>query len=108
MDSLRKLFDDFKPSFSPGGKFEKWSVIYEVVENFFYSSGRRTFGLVHIRDASDDSRNILVNYNAQEVGGVLHCFNASEHLLCLSEHNFYFGIGGVVTFKNAKKLPKIS
>ena len=63
--------------------------------------------IVHIRDASDDSRNILVNYGANEVGGVLHCFNASEHLLCLAEHNFYFGIGGVVTFKNAKKLVEI-
>jgi len=63
--------------------------------------------IVHVRDASNDSRDILVNYNAKEVGGVLHCFNASEHLLCLSEHNFYFGIGGVVTFKNAKKLVEI-
>jgi TatD DNase family protein len=67
--------------------------------------------IVHIREASNDSRQILVDYNAKEVGGVLHCYNASEHLLPLSEHNFYFGIGGVLTFKNAKKLvdvlPKI-
>jgi len=63
--------------------------------------------IVHIRDASDDSRNILVNYDAKQVGGVLHCYNASEHLLCLSEHNFYFGIGGVLTFKNAKKLVEV-
>lgn len=63
--------------------------------------------IIHIRDASNDSKNILIDYNAKEVGGVLHCFNASEHLLPLSEHNFYFGIGGVVTFKNAKKLVEI-
>ncbi len=63
--------------------------------------------IVHIRDASDDSRRILIENNASEVGGVLHCYNASEHLLILSEHNFYFGIGGVVTFKNAKKLVEI-
>ena len=37
----------------------------------------------------------------------MHCFNASEHLLPLSEHNFYFSIGGVITFKNAKKLVDI-
>ena len=49
----------------------------------------------------------MINENAKEVGGVLHCFNASEHLLILSEHNFYFGIGGVLTFKNAKKLVEI-
>lgn len=63
--------------------------------------------IVHIREASDDSRQILVDYNAKEVGGVLHCYNASEHLLPLAEHGFYFGIGGVVTFKNAKKLIEI-
>jgi TatD DNase family protein len=63
--------------------------------------------IVHIRDASNDSRQILIDNNAKEVGGVLHCFNASEHLLPLAEHNFYFGIGGVLTFKNAKKLVEI-
>ena len=63
--------------------------------------------IVHIRDASNDSRQILVDYNAKEVGGVLHCYNASEHLLPLAEHNFYFGIGGVLTFKNAKKLIEV-
>ncbi len=63
--------------------------------------------IVHIREASNDSRQILIDYNAKEVGGVLHCYNASEHLLPLSEHNFYFGIGGVVTFKNAKKLTEV-
>ena len=63
--------------------------------------------IIHIREASDDSRQILVDYNAKEVGGVLHCYNASEHLLPLAEHNFYFGIGGVLTFKNAKKLLEV-
>ncbi|MBD3841384.1 MAG: TatD family hydrolase [Campylobacterales bacterium] len=63
--------------------------------------------IVHIRDASDDSRSILIDHNAKEVGGVLHCFNASEHLLILSDHQFYFGIGGVLTFKNAKALVEI-
>lgn len=63
--------------------------------------------IIHIREASNDSRQILIDYNAKEVGGVLHCFNASEHLLPLAKHNFYFGIGGVLTFKNAKKLVEI-
>ncbi len=63
--------------------------------------------IVHVRDASDDSKTILIDYNAKEVGGVLHCFNASTHLLELSEYGFYFGIGGVVTFKNAKKLVEV-
>lgn len=67
--------------------------------------------IVHIRDASRDSKELLLKYNAKEVGGVLHCYNADEELLSLADDGFYFGIGGVVTFKNAKKLlhvlPKI-
>ncbi len=63
--------------------------------------------IIHIREASNDSREILEKYNSKEVGGVLHCFNASEHLLPLANHGFYFGIGGVLTFKNAKKLVEI-
>ncbi|MBU1658378.1 TatD family hydrolase [bacterium] len=67
--------------------------------------------IVHIRDASRDSKELLLKHNAKEVGGVLHCYNADEELLSLANENFYFGIGGVLTFKNAKKLlnvlPKI-
>jgi len=63
--------------------------------------------IVHIRDASSDSKDILLRYGAGEVGGVLHCFNADEQLLSLAEENFYFGIGGVLTFKNARKLVQV-
>jgi len=63
--------------------------------------------IIHIREASNDSKTILLKYEASKVGGVLHCFNASPHLLELANHNFYFGIGGVVTFKNAKNLVEI-
>jgi len=66
--------------------------------------------IVHIRDSSSDSLELLEEY-AGDAGGVLHCYNADESLLKLSKKNFYFGIGGVLTFKNAKKLinvyPKI-
>ncbi|MDD2829514.1 MAG: TatD family hydrolase, partial [Sulfuricurvum sp.] len=63
--------------------------------------------IVHIRDASHDAKMILLEEGAGEVGGVLHCYNADDELLSLSEQNFYFGIGGVVTFSNAKKLINI-
>ncbi len=63
--------------------------------------------IVHIRNASHDSKMILLESNAAEVGGVLHCFNADDELLSLANENFYFGIGGVLTFKNAKKLVNI-
>jgi TatD DNase family protein len=66
--------------------------------------------IVHIRDASADALEMLQSHAGKE-GGVLHCYNADEALLKLVEKNFYYGIGGVLTFKNAKKLinvyPKI-
>lgn len=63
--------------------------------------------IVHIRNASHDAKVLLLEHNAGEVGGVLHCFNADDELLSLAKENFYFGIGGVLTFKNAKKLLNI-
>lgn len=66
--------------------------------------------IVHIRESSADCMELL-DKHAGEEGGVLHCYNADESLLKLAKKNFYYGIGGVLTFKNAKKLinvyPKI-
>ncbi|RLA67617.1 MAG: hydrolase TatD [Epsilonproteobacteria bacterium] len=59
--------------------------------------------IVHIRESSADCLSLLDEY-AGEQGGVLHCYNADESLLKLADKNFYYGIGGVLTFKNAKKL----
>jgi len=62
--------------------------------------------IVHIRDSSADCLEIL-QQNAGEKGGVLHCYNADESLLKLTSQNFYYGIGGVLTFKNARKLVNV-
>ena len=66
--------------------------------------------IVHIRESSADCLELLDTYAGDE-GGVLHCYNADESLLKLADKNFYYGIGGVITFKNARKLinvyPKI-
>ena len=66
--------------------------------------------IVHIRESSADCLELLDAYAGEE-GGVIHCYNADESLLKLANKNFYYGIGGVITFKNAKKLinvyPKI-
>ena len=61
--------------------------------------------IVHIREASLDSKKILKEYS--KYGGVLHCYNANQELLELEKFNFYFGIGGVITFKNARRLVEV-
>ena len=66
--------------------------------------------IVHVRESTPDCLEMLEKHAGEE-GGVLHCYNADESLLKLAKKNFYYGIGGVLTFKNAKKLihvyPKI-
>ncbi|MDR2790359.1 MAG: TatD family hydrolase [Campylobacteraceae bacterium] len=63
--------------------------------------------IVHVRDANEESFEILSEYAvAMGVEGVLHCYNASELLLTL-HGNFYFAVGGVLTFQNAKNLVEI-
>lgn len=61
--------------------------------------------VIHSRDAARDTWEIMKDENAEQTGGVIHCFSygkemAREYL----SMGFYLGIGGVLTFKNAKKL----
>lgn len=62
--------------------------------------------IIHNREATEDIISILREENAEEVGGVMHCFsdNWEAAQACLAM-NFHIGIGGPVTFKNAS-LPK--
>ncbi|NLK66809.1 MAG: TatD family hydrolase [Campylobacteraceae bacterium] len=63
--------------------------------------------IVHSRDSNEDIYTILKQSADSLVGGVLHCFNASRLLLELKDSGFYFGVGGVITFQNAKNLVEI-
>lgn len=64
--------------------------------------------IIHSRDAAKDTLDIMKAERAGELGGVIHCFSyslemAKEYL----DMGFYLGIGGVLTFKNARKLKEI-
>ncbi|MFQ7553292.1 MAG: TatD family hydrolase, partial [Blautia marasmi] len=64
--------------------------------------------IVHSRDAAKDTLDIIKAENARDMGGVIHCFSysvemAREYL----SMGFYLGIGGVLTFNNAKKLKEV-
>lgn len=61
--------------------------------------------IIHSREAAKDTLDMMKALHAQDLGGVIHCFSytkemAREYL----NMGYYFGIGGVVTFQNAKKL----
>ncbi len=64
--------------------------------------------VIHSRDAAEDTLNIVKDTQAETVGGIVHCFSygtqvAKQYL----DLGFYIGVGGVVTFKNAKKLKEV-
>lgn len=63
--------------------------------------------IIHARDANEDIYQTLLQYKVDFKKVVLHCFNASPLLLSLAKYGIYFGIGGVLTFKNAKNLVEI-
>lgn len=64
--------------------------------------------VIHSRDAAKDTLDIMKSFHAENLSGVIHCFSytkemAREYL----NMGFFLGIGGVVTFKNAKKLKEV-
>lgn len=64
--------------------------------------------IIHSRDAAKDTFDIMTSENAAATGGVIHCFSYSpEMALDYVKMGFYIGIGGVVTFKNAKKMTEV-
>ena len=61
--------------------------------------------IVHSRDAAKDTLDIMHALHAEEIEGVIHCFSYSKEIAReYLEMGYYFGIGGVITFHNAKKL----
>lgn len=65
--------------------------------------------IIHSRDATKDTLDMMKEARAGEIGGVIHCFSygteiAREYL----NMGFFLGIGGVLTFKNAKKLKEVA
>lgn len=61
--------------------------------------------IIHSRDAAKDTADILAAEKAGEIGGVIHCYSYTKEMAeTFLDMGFYFGIGGVLTFKNAKKL----
>ncbi len=60
---------------------------------------------IHSREAAKDTRDVMAAEKAGEMSGVIHCFSyTKETAREFLNWGYYFGIGGVVTFKNARKL----
>lgn len=65
--------------------------------------------IIHSRDAAKDTLDIMKAEHNGAAEGVIHCFSygveiAREYL----NMGYFLGIGGVLTFKNAKKLREVA
>ena len=62
--------------------------------------------IIHDRDAHADTMEIIREYRPK---GVFHCFSGSvETARELVKMGIYIGIGGVLTFKNSRKLKEVA
>jgi len=61
--------------------------------------------IIHSRDAAKDTLDTMTALHAGEIGGVIHCYSYTKEMAReFLNMDYYFGIGGVLTFPNAKKL----
>ena len=59
--------------------------------------------IIHSRDAAADTMEILKEYGTGQ--GVIHCYSYSAEMAKeFVAMGYYIGVGGVVTFKNGRKL----
>ncbi|MDD4371383.1 MAG: TatD family hydrolase [Anaerostipes sp.] len=64
--------------------------------------------VIHSRDAAKDTLDVMKALHSEDIGGVIHCFSYSKEIAReYLNMGFYIGVGGVVTFKNAKTLKEV-
>lgn len=64
--------------------------------------------VIHTRDAIQDTYDILKSENAYQVNVTIHCFSESLEMAKLFiKEGAKLGIGGIVTFKNARKVQEV-
>ncbi len=64
--------------------------------------------IIHSRDAANDTYAMMKEAKAETIGAIIHCYSYGiEQARQYLNMGFYLGIGGVVTFTNAKKLKEV-
>lgn len=63
--------------------------------------------IIHSREAAADTMEIMKQHG-KGISGVIHCFSYSKEMAQeYVKMGYYIGVGGVVTFKNGKKLKEV-
>lgn len=65
--------------------------------------------IIHTRAAAEDTLAIMRAAQADEVGGVMHCFTETLAVARAAlDMGFYISFSGIVTFKNAEALKEVA
>jgi TatD DNase family protein len=65
--------------------------------------------IIHTREAREDTMSILENEQAEQAGGIIHCFTENwETAKRALDIGFYISLSGIVTFKSAKELQEVA
>ncbi len=91
-----------------GGKGEAANQIEWFVKHIDLAKERGLPLVVHSRDAAEDTLCVMQENRAEDAGGVVHCFSYSAAMAReFVQMGFFIGIGGVVTFRNAKNVKEV-
>ncbi len=64
--------------------------------------------IIHSREAAQDTFEIMKAIHGGTTGGVIHCYSGSREMARdYLNMGYYLGVGGVVTFKNARVLKEV-
>lgn len=105
MSSLRRFVDKIKPPFEEGGKLHIFLAGFEAIETFLFVPNRVTTGKVHIRDANDMKRSLIIVLIALVPALLFGIWNTGfQHFQALGENA---GFWQMVWFGFLKILPII-
>lgn len=107
MKFLRNVFDNLRPNFEEGGKFEKYYKAFEAMETFAFVPGHVTHNGTHIKDAIDLKRTMFLVVIALIPSLLFGIWNTGhQHFLALGQFtDLAEGFGDKMIYGMWKVLP---
>jgi Na+-transporting NADH:ubiquinone oxidoreductase subunit B len=86
--SLKNYLEKIEHNFEPGGKLEKWFVLYEVVATILYTPGLVTKNGSHVRDNIDLKRIMILVWMATFPAMFFGMFNIGHQAVAAMSNGF--------------------
>jgi Na+-transporting NADH:ubiquinone oxidoreductase subunit B len=81
MKSLRNFIENIKPNFIDEGKHVKWFPLFDAFENFIFSTKTKTTNPIHVRDAVDIQKIMVIVWLATFPAMFFGMYNLGAHSL---------------------------